>query len=300
MDGDLASTKISVIIVSYNTASHVLAALDALKGQAHEVIVVDNASRDNTISLIQEHHPEVKIIVNNRNLGFGAANNQGLNAMSGDLALLLNSDCMPEPGAVEVLSEAFTDPTVIAAGGRLNNPDGSLQESASSRLTLWVVFCEQFLTYRLFPNSHIFNPYSLSGRLASASSESAEVDQVMGACLMMRPVCQFNEKFFLYCEDTELCHRLAQKGRILYVPRAVFIHELGVSSKENRWWSVACYNRGKEQYFRIHHGRIAQIVCFFLNRLGAAMRIILKPKNAQMWWRVMTTGIDGPPLPDDA
>ncbi|MBL8068014.1 MAG: glycosyltransferase family 2 protein [Armatimonadetes bacterium] len=300
MGGAEHAKKVSVILVSYNTAGHVLAALEALEGQAHEVIVVDNASRDKTVELVKERHPGVKLIINTRNRGFGAANNQALDAMTGDLALLLNSDCVPEPGAVAKLAEAFKDPSVVAAGGRLLNPDGSLQESACSRLTLWVVVCEQLLTYRLFPKSRVFNPYYLSARLVGGSGGPFHVAQVMGACLMMRPVARFDERFFLYCEDTELCLRLSRMGKIVYDPMAVFTHELGVSSKENRWWSVACYNYGKELYFRIHHGLAAQWACYAVNRLGALLRIALKPRGSRLWLRVLGTGISGPPLPDDA
>ncbi|MEZ5163764.1 MAG: hypothetical protein R2688_08430 [Fimbriimonadaceae bacterium] len=67
----------------------------------------------------------------------------------------------------------------------------------------------------------------------------------MGACLMLRPVERFDERFFLYCEDTELCHRLAQRGKIMYAPEAEFVHELGASSTTTRWESIARYNRGK-------------------------------------------------------
>lgn len=91
---------------------------------------------------------------------------------------------------------------------------------------------------------------------------------------MMRPVERFDERFFLYCEDTELCARLRRHGVILYVPDAEFVHELGASSSAGRWRSVARYNRGKELYFGIHHGSASMAACFLLNRLGAALRLV--------------------------
>jgi GT2 family glycosyltransferase len=101
-----------------------------------------------------------------------------------------------------------------------------------------------------------------------------EVEQVMGACLMVRRLERFDERFFLYCEDTELCRRLRRHGRIVWVPSSVFRHELGASSQK-RWLAVARYNRGKELYFSIHHGRFVSLVCFLLNRIGALLRVLV-------------------------
>lgn len=85
----------------------------------------------------------------------------------------------------------------------------------------------------------------------------------------------FDERFFLYCEDTELCHRVRQSGKIVYVPAACFVHELGASSAGTRWESVSRYNRGKELYFAIHHGRALQTCAWLINRLGAALRLVM-------------------------
>lgn len=83
----------------------------------------------------------------------------------------------------------------------------------------------------------------------------------------------FDERFFLYCEDTELCKRVSARGEIWYVPPAEFGHDLGASSEESRWRAVAFYNRGKELYFEIHHGKFAALICFSLNRCGALLRL---------------------------
>lgn len=91
---------------------------------------------------------------------------------------------------------------------------------------------------------------------------------------MMRPVEAFDERFFLYCEDTELCKRLRDHGDILYVPGAPFTHDLGSSGRAARWKSIALYNRGKELYFKIHSGWLASYVCFKTNRFGALLRFL--------------------------
>ncbi len=86
---------------------------------------------------------------------------------------------------------------------------------------------------------------------------------------------EFDERFFLYCEDTELCKRISEQGEIWYVPKALFTHALGTSSESGRWRAVSYYNRGKELYFKIHHGSGASILCLILNRLGALLRLVV-------------------------
>lgn len=309
--------RVSVIIVSYNTRELLVRLLTALRDEGpvvHEVIVVDNASHDGSVETVAEEFPEVTLIRNSTNRGFGAANNQGLRAMSGDLALFLNSDAVPRHGAIETLSRVMDDPEVVACGGRLEHPDHSLQESACSQLTLWAVFCEQTWIEKLVPGSEVFSPYWVSGRMIERGSGPHEVEQVMGACLMMRPGLEFDERFFLYCEDTELCRRLRQTGRIMYVPKAVFEHALGASSSTSRWQAVARYNRGKELYFRIHHGRIASFLCWKVNRCGAFLRLTVylvmaiatlffvpRLRNSVwLWLRVLFAPISGPARPRDS
>jgi GT2 family glycosyltransferase len=262
--------------------------------------------------MVAQDFPNVRLIKNDKNKGFGAANNQGLDAMTGDLALLLNSDAAATPGAIQTLKEAMTDGTV-ACGGMLLGPNGEVQESAANQLTLWAVFCEQTLLEKAFPRSEAFSPYWVSKRLLETGTTPAEVAQVMGACLLMRPVERFDERFFLYCEDTELCKRLRRHGRILYVPQAVFKHELGSSSAQ-RWQAVARYNRGKELYFEIHHTKAHALLCLLFDRTGALLRLFAwllasavslctwssARKKVALFARVFVAPITGPSLPPDA
>jgi N-acetylglucosaminyl-diphospho-decaprenol L-rhamnosyltransferase len=270
----MGQTRVSVVVVSYNTRDKLRRCLECIESH-HQVVVVDNASSDGSAEMVETEFPHVHLIRNADNVGFGAANNQGIEIARGDLILLLNSDAYAHPGAIDELSRVFLSDTVIAAGGRLLNPDGSLQESAASRLTLWRVLCEQLYLEKIFRWSKLFNGYWLSSRILRRSDHATPVDQVMGACLMMRPVARFDDRYFLYCEDTDLCKRLKPLGHILYAPRAIFTHELGSSSSTNRWLAVARYNRGKELYFELHHGPLASMVCLVLDRIGALLRLIV-------------------------
>lgn len=249
--------------------------------------------------MVRTEFPTAKLI-EGKNVGFGQGNNKGLEVAQGEIALLLNSDAEATPGAIDLLADSLSE-SVVAVGGRLEHADGRLQESACRGLTLWAVFCEQTFLEKLFPRSYLFSPYWMSSRLP----DGGEVEQVMGACLMMRRVegsfLKFDPSFFLYCEDTELCRRLRKHGRIRYVPQARFRHELGQSSP-NRSRSVILYNAGKELYFDIHHGRLAAILCLCLNRLGALLRIVagvfVLPKAKTFWpvlfarlsWRQIQSG----------
>ncbi len=283
--------RISVIIVSYNTLALLRRCLERTLATAPagtEVIVVDNASADGSPDMVASEFPTVRLIRNDTNRGFGAANNQGLDLMSGGLALLLNSDAAPLEGAIDRLTQVMADPGVVACGGRLVDPGTDrTQNSCAGRLTLWAVFCEQTFLEKLAPGSRLLAPYWETRRALDRSpSEPTDVEQVQGACLLFRPVERFDERFFLYVEDTDLCRRLRRHGRILYVPSAIFEHELGGSSTGDRWRSVARYNRGKELYFAIHHGWAAAACCLLLNRLGAILRLV-------GWGILVVTGRSG-------
>ncbi len=264
------------MIVSFNTREKLKKCLQCIE-PVHETIVVDNASIDGSAEMVRREFPQVKLVVNSTNCGFGPANNQGCRHATGDKVLFLNSDAYADPGAISLLAEAFDDASIVAAGGMLLNPDRSLQQSTANELTLWAVLCEQTYLEKIFPRSSVFSPYWTTIQLAAKDSVS-RTPQVMGACLMVRaiagrPVEEFDERYFLYCEDTDLCKRLAQHGPIIYVPDAKFVHDLGSSSAKDPAVGIIRYNRGKELYFRIHHGALASSLCLILDRLGALLRL---------------------------
>lgn len=286
-----------MIVVSYNTEGCLRQCLTSIEAH-HEVIVVDNASQDGSAQMVRAEFPRVQLIANEFNLGFGSANNQGLAVMAGKYALLLNSDAVALPGSIDILADHLDQRgDVIAAGGLLRFPSGEPQRSAARHLTLWAVFCEQTYLENIFPSPYWVNPGGVV----------REVEQVMGACLMFRPVEIFDERFFLYCEDTELCYRLQKHGKILYVPNSEFTHVLGASGTGQRWESVARYNRGKELYFAIHSGPVHLAACWALNRVGAGLRLtvwaLLSPfrKRARsqvtLFAKVLTAPLKGPRTP---
>lgn len=292
---------VSVVLVSYNTCAHLRRCLESLLAQTDDIIVIDNASKDESPEMVAREFPSVQLIANAHNVGFGAANNQGLALAKHQLVLLLNSDTVAEAGAIAELERHF-GPEIAALGGALLNSNGAVQPSCCNALTAWAVFCEQSLLMKLFPASRLFNPYWITHRLPP--STPSEVEQVMGACLLVRNDARFDESFFLYCEDTELCHRLRKTGRILYIPTARFQHALGASTEGNRAWAIGMYNAGKVLYFQIHRPTQAELVRW-LNWGGAFLRetgyrIARKPEKAAMFKQVRDWHSAVPPLPLDA
>src|SRR5690349_6271719 len=165
----MALYRVSVVVVSYNTREKLQKCLTCVEPD-HEVIVVDNASSDGSAEMVAQQFPQVKLIRNKANRGFGAANNQGLDASTRELVLFLNSDAYAEPNAIDRLVQEFKGPAVVAAGGQLLNPDGSRQMSSANKLTLWAVLCEQLYFEKLAPNSWLLSPYWNSNRIGDETT----------------------------------------------------------------------------------------------------------------------------------
>lgn len=272
---------LSLIIVSYNTRDLLRACLQSLSSQQYhlQLIVVDNASQDESAGVVRSEFPEVLLIANEQNRGFGAACNQGLQVSEGRYALILNADIEALPGAIDTMIKFMdTHHEAAACGGKLLNPDGSLQPSCAGDLTLWAVFCEQTLLSKAFPRTRLFGGY---WKTWWDFNQTVEVEQIMGACLMLRRdasggLIQFDEEYFLYCEDTDLCYRLRQAGgKLFYVHDALFRHHLGASGAGDRAKMIIYYNRGKERFFRKFHGHAAGVACQLINRFGAFWRWLL-------------------------
>jgi len=303
--------QIAVVVVSYNTRDALRRCLGTL-GEADVVVVVDNDSTDGSPEMVAADFPAVTLIRNDRNVGFGAANNQALAALTTDLVLLLNSDAWAEPGAISRLADVFADSSVAAAGGRLVYPDGRTQNSTARALTWTKLIGEQLMLDKVLLGITPFGNYWTTGAILKAHTPGGiyDVAQLMGACLMMRRGERFDARYPLYCEDTELCDRLRTHGRLVYVPDAPFGHALGSSTSADRWRGVALYNAGKERYFGDRYGTAGRLLAWLIDRMGAGLRLIawlglnlvslgLRARwrgQVGLFWRVLTAPVDGPPL----
>jgi GT2 family glycosyltransferase len=215
-----------------------------------ETFVVDNASTDGSAALVRERFPWVRLIENSQNMGFARANNQAIACAAGRYVLLLNSDTVLHPGALSALS-SFMDahPGAGAAGGRLLNPDGSLQESCTPMLTPEREFWRLLFLDAVWPRA----AYPMR-RWDSAAPRPVEV--IKGACLILRraaldQVGLLDESYFLYTEEVDLCYRLAQAGwTCWWVPAAVVTHYGAASTRQAAEAMYAQLYRSKVQFYR--------------------------------------------------
>ncbi|MFA5832251.1 MAG: glycosyltransferase [Bacteroidota bacterium] len=253
---------ISVIIVNYNVREFLNNALislfKALERYSSEVFVVDNASDDGSVELIQKNFPNVHLIVNTENLGFAKANNQALKRSTGKYLLLINPDTLIQEDTFEKLIEFFTTHSDSGmVGCKILNPDGSLQlPCRRSFPTPWVAFTKTFGLSTLFPNSKLFARYNLT---YLNPDETCEVDAVSGSFMMItREVYEkiggLDETFFMYGEDLDWCFRVQQSGwKVNYVPTTSIIHYKGESTKRSDIDELKVFYNAMRLFVRKHH-----------------------------------------------
>jgi GT2 family glycosyltransferase len=257
------------VIVHYRTPDETVASAAAVAATAPEaeLVVVDNASRDRIGERLRTEAPAARVIDEAENRGYGAACNLGARETSRDFLLFLNSDAVTQPGAVEALVAALdSDPRTAVAGPRLENPDGTLQPSIMRLPTLWRIFCESSGLAFLFGGRAPLRGHSAT---REDYSRAHAVECVKGATLLVRrtafrEVGGFDESFFLYAEESDLCARLRRSGwKILFEPAARVFHRGGSSGGDALFGQL---NDSLASYVARHQGKLA----------GAAARLVLK------------------------
>ena len=274
--------RLSIIIVNTNESKVLRPCLTSIfnetKGLDFEVIVIDNASADDSLMMLANHFAQVKVINNSENLGFAAANNRGILEARGDYILLLNPDTIVRDRAIQK-TLAFMDlhPQVGIAGCKLLFPDGSLQRSARSFPTLWNVFCEVSFLYRLFPRSKLFGKYYLS---YFDYDLEKEVDWLCGAFFMIRrgtyeKIGVLDEQFYMYTEEVDYCYRAKLAGdETWFVPEAEIVHFFGGVNATSRR-VVLWTNASQILYFQKYFRGVQLYTLIFLKYLGIAVRIFV-------------------------
>ena len=235
------STGVAVVIVNFNAGEHLRTCIESVAADlslhSSDIIVVDNASSDGSDRLI-DGMSGVSLVRNERNRGFGAAVNQAVRLTSAPLIWLLNPDCEVVAGTFARLARTLVQhDTCAIAAARLLNADGSVQASARGEPSAWTgLFGRHGLMTKLFPRSALAKRNLRSEDLVQADVESAVVDWVMGACMLIRrdfftEAGGFDERYFLYWEDADLCRRLRARGYdTRYVPGAHVVHVGAISS----------------------------------------------------------------------
>lgn len=245
--------KLTTIILNYNSGRYLKDCLISLNKSVlknslssrteqkfkikHQIIVVDNASTDNSIKLAKKSGIQVKYILNKENSGFSAGNNLGIKkAGKNDFIFFLNPDTLVFPKTLITLVEfLINNPKVGMANCREELPDGSISDACHRGFpTPWRAFCHFSGLEKIFPTSKLFSGYTIGYKLNDKNPH--EIDSGSGSCMMVRSrageqIGWWDEDYFFYGEDLDFCYRLKQKGWLVYyLPNTKIIHFRGISS----------------------------------------------------------------------
>ncbi|WP_138189566.1 glycosyltransferase family 2 protein [Paenibacillus alvei] len=264
---------LSIIIVNYNTKQLTLNCLasinQSITDYRFEVILIDNASHDNSIEAIADKHPQVRLIVNTNNLGFSKANNQGMHIAQGRYVLLLNSDTVIEPDTLDTMIRFMDEhPKVGVAGCKVVLPDGSLDKACRRGFpTPSATFYYVSRLSKLFPKNPRINAYH---REDLDPDEEYPIDCLIGAFMMVRhevidQVGMLDEDFFMYGEDVDWCYRIKQAGWVnYYYPRTQIVHYKRASSRNKPFKITYEFHRA---FFVLYNKHFRKKYPFWVNGL---------------------------------
>jgi GT2 family glycosyltransferase len=243
---------IDYIIVNYNSTKYLLKCLESISmddsGYTKGIIVADNCSRDNPRGTLI-NYPNVKLISNNNNIGFGKAINDAVRRSCAKYLVILNPDTIIEKGFLKkIIGFIEHNPGIGLLGPQILELDGKIQGSARRFPTFWTsIFGRRSPLTKLFPENSI-----TKREFPCFDDNVTDVDWVSGACMVTKKevfesVGGFDERFFLYWEDADLCKKMKDAGwRIVYYPEAKVVHAVGRSSDSKPLHSIyyfhhSCY-----------------------------------------------------------
>lgn len=258
----VSEVDISVIIVNYKVKEYIANLTNSLLKARHDlnlqIIVVDNASGDNSIPYLKERFPCVEYIQNAENVGFGKANNQAIERAKGEFCLIINPDTLVSEDTLTTLVRHMNNNEKCgAAGCKILNPDGSFApESRRSVPTIWSAASKVFGLNNLFPKSRLFGKYYMSWL---DEDEPSKIPVLSGAFMfwrtsLLKELNGFDERFFMYAEDIDLSYRVQKtKYHIDYVPQTSIIHYKGESTKKGDLRYIRIFNQALYQFFDKHY-----------------------------------------------
>lgn len=247
-------TDVAAVVVNYNARDVLLKCVQSLRADGvGTVVVVDNDSRDGSGEALAAADPEARWVPTGANLGFGAAANRGVATVATPYVLILNPDVEIEPGTVKALVDALErDPALAAVGPRVEEPDGTVYASGRPFPDLMVAAGHAFLGYAA-PRNRFTRAYKL---LDWDRSSPRDVDWLSGSCLLVRrsafdAVGGFDEDFFMYVEDVDLCWRWGRAGwRVRYEPAGRVVHTGAVSTNQAPYRMILEHHRSLWRFAR--------------------------------------------------
>jgi GT2 family glycosyltransferase len=278
------SPQFAVVVVSYNTRELLLGCLASVIESAAtedvEIVVVDNASSDGSLESVHQTYPQVKTIANQTNLGFGVACNQAIRVTTAPFVLLLNSDATITPASFQALHDAFsTNARCGAAGCRLVGSGGVETTNTRNFLTAlnqaaeltgvmgWTDWKRLRRTHRPTTDQNLMD---------------CSVDWIDGACLMVRraaldEVGLFDEEFFIYSEDEDLCFRLRSHGwTICYSAAGTAHHQGAASSSQNKSVMLRHFYASQMLFLAKHRGNGSALVYLTAMKITLALKSWLR------------------------
>lgn len=269
-----AGIDITIIIVNYNVKEFLANCLRSVEnasgGLNTQCIVVDNASKDGSVEFLRNRFKNVRFIENSENYGFGKANNQAIREAKGKYILLLNPDTLLQEDTLRILTRHMEKNSECGACGcKIVNPDGTFApESRRTVPTISTALFKASGLTALFPESRLFGRYYESWK---DEDKPGEIEVLSGSFMFFRSSVLkeaggFDERFFMYAEDIDLCYRVRNNGwRIDYVPGTSIIHYKGESSKQNNMQYVRHFNRSLYLFFEKHYSsRYSSFFRFFV------------------------------------
>ena len=246
--------ELSVILVSFNDRVHLEVCLQHLNVirwyGGMEIFVVDNSSTDGSPELIKGQFPGIKLLENSENLGFGKANNRGIAESSGEFILFLNTDTVVSSRALDILLETIQkNPEIGAVGPALLSGPDTYQVSFGNRVDFFSEILQKGFKNRRY------------AKKVKSERERRDVGWLSAACLLVRKKAldeagYFDENFFLYFEDIDLCYRLRSKGwKLTFQPRAHVKHVGGTSTSTAKIFSRYFYRKSQIYFYKKHNSR---------------------------------------------
>lgn len=273
----MARPSLAIVIVTFNSRDDIARCLDSVVGRPEpldaSVTVVDNQSTDGTPRLVRDRWPSVRVIEAGGNLGFGRANNLGARATSSDVVVFLNPDTTVAPGALHTLAaRLWARPDAAAAGPRLVDATGRPELSWGPPISPWGE-----LTQKLLGALYQRQVGPIVRRIERLSRRDRDVAWVSGACLAARrldleAVGYFDERYFMYTEDVDLCVAMGARGRrVIYVASADVVHLRGQSAARHP--ATARLRRlSHVAYYEKHHPGWASVLRAYLRLTGQPVK----------------------------
>jgi GT2 family glycosyltransferase len=272
--------KLSIVIICWNDADYLANCLESIyaetKALDFEIIVTDNGSTDGSLDDVRQHFPEVRIVANGHNLGFGPGNNAGIRVAQGEYVLILNPDTFLRAHALEKwVAYADSHPGAGAFGCRTLNKDGSFQITAQPLPTLYRYFCSAIC---LRWPGRFFDSLQVDKYLGWDGSTDRKIGFQAACTLLIRGTLLkelegFDERFHHQYEDADLCHRVWKSGySVRFCPDAEVVHIGGANRGRYPLKVVLETERGKYKYFHKHHGDRAVTRIRWISLLALTLR----------------------------